>query len=268
MSRRPVWIRVFSFALTLVLLWLPIGLGIFFLWGDRGMPSFVNTGLLYLIFIILLRVWGQRVHQQRSPLRFYGLQGGWRFGREALGGWLLAVALVVLLFFVQWQLGWVQWQGAPDRFGLLLLEGLATGVSVGFAEELLFRGWLLQELELEYQPWFALSLNGLIFAVLHYLHPPAVIRATWPRFFGLVILGLVLGLGKWAFGRRLGFPMGFHGGLVWAYFGVKVGNLVTYTDVVPAWVTGIGDDPLAGIMGVGVLLVVALILGYGAAAAP
>jgi membrane protease YdiL (CAAX protease family) len=268
MIRRPLWVRLLSFAVILVLLWLPIGLSIFFLWGDGGTASFVNMGLLYLIFIALLRVWGQRVHQQRSPLGFYGLQGGWLFGRDALVGWLLAVGLVVLLFFVEGQLGWVQWHGTPDRFGLLLVEGLATGIGVGFAEELLFRGWLLQELELEYQPWFALGLNGLIFAVLHYLHPPEVIRATWPRFFGLVILGLSLGLGKWVFGRRLGFPMGFHGGLVWAYFGVKVGELVTYTGVAPEWLTGIGGNPIAGVMGVSLLGIVTLLLGYRAATAP
>lgn len=80
MIRRPFWIRIFSFALTLVLLWLPIGLSIYFLWGKGGAASFVNMGLLYLIFILLLRVWGRRVYQQRSPLVFYGLKGGGTLG--------------------------------------------------------------------------------------------------------------------------------------------------------------------------------------------
>ncbi|MDM7327132.1 MAG: type II CAAX endopeptidase family protein [Thermosynechococcus sp. Uc] len=268
MIRRPFWIRILSFALTLLLLWLPWGLSIYFFWGEGGAARFVNMGLLYLIFIFLLRVWGRRVHQQRSPLGFYGLRGGWIFGRDALGGWFAGVFLVALLFLIEGLLGWVMWQGLPDRFGLLLLNGVLTGVAVGFAEELLFRGWLLQELELEYQPWFALLLNGLIFAALHYLHPLEVILATWPQFFGLALLGWILGLGKWVFGGRLGFPMGLHGGLVWAYFGVNVGKLVSYTGVAPEWLTGVNGNPIAGLMGVCILILVALGLSYRVATAP
>jgi hypothetical protein len=51
----------------------------------------------------------------------------------------------------------------------------------------------------------------------------------------------------------LGYAAGLHGGLVWAYYQVDVNNLVLATDAVPPWITGIGGNPLAGLLGLGLL---------------
>jgi uncharacterized protein len=48
---------------------------------------------------------------------------------------------------------------------------------------------------------------------------------------------------------RLWLPIGFHAGLVWSYYLLKVGELVQLTNRVPEWVTGIDGNPLAGVMG-------------------
>ncbi|MEM8502332.1 MAG: hypothetical protein AAF716_04185, partial [Cyanobacteria bacterium P01_D01_bin.1] len=48
---------------------------------------------------------------------------------------------------------------------------------------------------------------------------------------------------------RLGYPIGLHAGLIWGYYIVNVGGLSDYTGRAPEWVTGIDSNPLAGLMG-------------------
>ncbi|NJN20901.1 MAG: LPXTG cell wall anchor domain-containing protein [Leptolyngbya sp. RL_3_1] len=60
---------------------------------------------------------------------------------------------------------------------------------------------------------------------------------------------------------------GLHGGLVWAYYQVTVGELITPTGLVPAWITGIQGNPLAGVMGAGLLGGIAALFYYRSRAA-
>ena len=58
----------------------------------------------------------------------------------------------------------------------------------------------------------------------------------------------------------MGICIGLHGGLVWGYYIINVGEMVRYNDRVPVWVTGIDNNPIAGVMGLiflsGLLLVI------------
>ena len=130
-------------------------------------------------------------------------------------------------------------------------------LAVGFAEEMLFRGWVLAELEQGYATLSALMMNAAFFAATHFIKPWAEIVRTLPQFFGLVVLGMAL---VWARrsptglpGKRLsrlGYPIGLHAGLIWGYYIVNVGGLSEYTGQAPEWVTGIDRNPLAGPPGV------------------
>lgn len=253
---------------TLLALWLPWAIPLYLIWGEPGPVSWLSLGLLYSLFILLLREWGQRIHRQKQPLRFYGLRLNRQLGREAGLGWLLGLGLIGVLFGGQWGLGWVGFEGFPDPFLKIVWEGLLTGLGVGFAEELLFRGWLQQELELDYQPNSAVMIQALIFAALHFIRPLDVIVATAPQFLGLVLLGLSLGWAKQAWGRRLGMAMGLHGGLVAGYYWVNVGGLFKPSAGIPEWLTGVGGNPLAGLIGLILLWVLAGVMGYRAATAP
>jgi hypothetical protein len=52
--------------------------------------------------------------------------------------------------------------------------------------------------------------------------------------------------------------MGLHAGLVGGYYIVNVGQLMQYSGQVPEWVTGIDGNPLAGLMGLGFLSLLAI----------
>jgi uncharacterized protein len=57
---------------------------------------------------------------------------------------------------------------------------------------------------------------------------------------------------------RLGLSIGIHAGLIWGWYVVNVGKLIEYTGKVPVWVTGINDNPLAGVVGLSFLVILAL----------
>jgi len=133
-------------------------------------------------------------------------------------------------------------------------------MALGTAEELLFRGWLWDELRRDYSFRISLGVNTLIFATLHFLKPLEAMVKSLPQFPGLVLLGLILIWAKQRSQGKLGLSIGLHAGLVWGYYLINVGNLVTYTGVVPDWVTGVGKNPLAGLVGLGFLGVTAGIM--------
>ncbi|HIK46942.1 MAG TPA: CPBP family intramembrane metalloprotease, partial [Leptolyngbyaceae cyanobacterium M65_K2018_010] len=148
---------------------------------------------------------------------------------------------------------------ANPNLGAIALTGALAALAVGWSEEVLFRGWLLQELEQGYSPAMALSLSSLVFALAHFIKPLEAILRMLPQFFGLLLLGMTL---VWA--RRISLPpvpratslgpaVGLHSGLVWAYYVLNVGELMRSTHQVPAWVTGLEGNPLAGLLGIGLL---------------
>ncbi|MEO1404782.1 MAG: CPBP family intramembrane glutamate endopeptidase, partial [Cyanobacteria bacterium J06635_1] len=70
---------------------------------------------------------------------------------------------------------------------------------------------------------------------------------------------------RWQRNRtNLGLPIGLHAGLVWGYYLANVGDLTQLTGRVPAWVTGIDGNPLAGLVGLTMLSRLAAILAQAA----
>lgn len=212
--------------------------------------------LLYCLFLLLLRFWGRKVYQQSQPWQYYGLRGK----RELMIGLAFSLLSILALFILEGGLGWLVWQPATLRLSTVIGEGLAVALGIGLAEELLFRGWLLNELERDYRPQVALWVCSTMFALLHFIKPWEVIRQTWPQFFGLLLLGSMLVRAKWLCRGRLGLAIGLHAGLVWGYYIIDVAELVNYSGQVPDWITGINHNPLAGVMGLIFLIGMAMSL--------
>lgn len=258
-TRYPAPIRLLVFLVLLALLWLPLAIPIALFVADSNTETILTMSLLFLEFLLLLPIWGKRVYHD---LRFFRTCG-WVWSRksilELMAGFCLGGISLFMLFGVQGWMGWLSWQPS-EAIVTIALEGLAVALGVGFAEELVFRGWILQEFDRDYSPRFALWLNALTFASLHFLKPlPDMIR-TFPQFPGLVILGLALVWAKRSTQGRLGMAIGLHAGLVWAYYLIQVGQLTLPTQQVPEWMTGVEGNPLAGAMGIGFLAGIAWLL--------
>ncbi len=233
-------------------MWLPLAGPIYLIWGTGNTVSIITMLLLYSEFVWLLRLWGKQLYQQAHPLRYYGLEWNARFRRELLFGLAVGFLTLMSMFGLEGSLGWLTWQPPSPNFnlGIVVVEGLAIALGVSFAEELLFRGWLLQELERDYSLSGSLWANSLLYALLHFIRPLEAIIATWTQFLGLTIMGLSFVWGRRLCRGRLSFAIGLHGGLTWSYYIVNVPDLIEYSGQAPLWVTGIDNNPLAGLIGV------------------
>ena len=114
---------------------------------------------------------------------------------------------------------------APSRKDVF--KALLRGVGVGFAEELLFRGWLLGELEFRFasKAWgksLALVLQALVFSLAHtrFNLPLASLCGLLG---GLTLLGLALGLQRRADAGLIWGAVALHGGLVGGWFVLNQG---------------------------------------------
>lgn len=269
----PAPIRIILFLLTLLLLWLPIAAPMYLIWGEA--VGVALTILLYCGFLGLIWFWGRKIAKYAHPYRYYGLSFTLQNGRDFLFGLGIGCVTLIIFFSLQVSLGWltlqiVTWQHPlPARLLPLLgvyfvdwqgaiVPGFLTSAGVAFAEEMLFRGWVLSELERDYSKKTALIGCSLLFAGLHFIKPLNVILETWSQFVGLVILSVALVLARRRCDGRLGVAIGLHGGLVWCYYIVNTTHLLKPTGAVPEWVTGISGNPIAGVMGIIFLSAIAI----------
>jgi LPXTG-motif cell wall-anchored protein len=260
-SQYPAPVRLGIFILALLLLWLPLAAPIRLLIRDDNLVTILTMPLLYVEFILLLRVWGKKVYNQPQILRHYGLERTPQNAIDLVRGLAIGLINILILFAVEGLLGWVVWQKPSIILVKIILEGLIVALAYGFAEELLFRGWLFDELQRDYNPRVVVWATALIFAVSHFIKPLPEIIQTSPQFFGLLLLALFLVWAKrWRRGR-LGLSIGLHAGLLWGYYIINVGQLTKYSGAVPDWVTGVNRNPLAGLMGLLLLSALALWMG-------
>ena len=256
--RRSLPRRLVTFVVLLAIAWLPFAALAYWLVPDANQQTIVAMGILAIEFIVLVRLWGWSMHGYPRPLEHYGLGLSAANRVNLLYGLLLGTLSLAAMYGLETLLGWVTWRSPSLDLLRVAGEGLLVGAGVGLAEELVFRGWLLDELEQDFSPAIALWVNSVSFAVLHYLKPLDEIIRTLPGVPGLILLGLLLVWAKratwtWAgLTRRgqLGMPIGIHAGLVWGSYTLHVGEWVNYSNRVPAWLTGIDNNPIAGLMGI------------------
>ncbi len=241
--------RLGTFLLTLLLLWLPVAAPIYLLGRDPNTVTILTMGLLFGEFLLLLRWWGRNVYGRSQLLKSYGLQRSLHNGLDLLEGLSIGLGFVFGLFALEGLLGWLEFQTPQLPLPQLILEGFVSALGIGFAEELVFRGWLLDELQRDYSPKASLWADAVIFAVLHFLKPLSEVIRTLPGFPARLLLGLTLVWAKRSYQGRLGLPIGLHAGLVWGYYIINVGQLVQSSKTISPWITGVDGDPTAGIMG-------------------
>ena len=139
--------------------------------------------------------------------------------------------------------------------GLLVPALFGLGLIIGGVEELIFRGFLTGRLCESFSVWWAGAIASLIFALLHLVWEG---KDNSPQLPGLWVMGMVLTLAWWVDHQGIALAWGLHTGWVWSVATVDSLALIQYSNTVPAWVTGIDDKPLAGVMGVGALVLTGL----------
>jgi hypothetical protein len=187
--------------------------------------------------------------------------------RDLVFGVTLNGVMMGLIYLIEWGFGWLTFEGwawestaGPAWLGELAAIFIAFLI-VGFQEELLSRGYQLQNLVEGVGLPAALVISSILFALLHSFNPGASLFST----VGLTLAGLFLAYG-WVSTRQLWLPIGLHIG--WnlfegPVFGFPVsGNatfrLIRHTVTGPGWLTGGEFGPEAGAVLLPALLVGAI----------
>jgi uncharacterized protein len=139
--------------------------------------------------------------------------------------------------------------GGANGWIYVLLLGLA--LLVGGIEELVFRGFMQQQLQPVAGWWPAAASVSLLFAGLHGLWEG---KTVIPQLPGLGLMGLVLTLACQVDQGNLGLAWGLHAGWVWVLASLDTLGFNDYTGKAPLWLTGWNHQPLAGLLGLLFLL--------------
>lgn len=176
----------------------------------EGWFVLVQGSAVGLVTVVAYEAWQRRTRPS------------WTTGRAGQlgGGMLLGAALMGAVVAVVWALGGVSFSLAPRPWqGIAWAVG--TAVLLACAEEVLFRGLLLRDVEVWTGTWPALAVSSVLFGLAHLAGPGATLAdAALVAVEGGVLLGAlcILTGGIWA-------PIGFH--LSWnlvqgGVFGVAV----------------------------------------------
>ncbi|MDP4246407.1 MAG: CPBP family intramembrane metalloprotease [Bacteroidota bacterium] len=221
--------------------------------------------MVVLEFVIsLLSVWIFRTFIDRKSFGSLGFETR-GFRGEAAAGFFMGPALLGISCLGLFFSGHLQWtdihfdpQSLTVSFGLLLL--------IAFSEELVFRGYILNNLLSSFQnKWIALIISAVLFAAFHITNPGIHFLAIA----NLLIAGLLFGM-NYIYTRNLWFSILFH--LSWNFFqgpllgsdvsGLHMPSLLQLQTTGDLLITG-GDFGLEGsIMNMAVSLAAVLILAW------
>ncbi len=245
----PVIVVVMAFFMAWLGCWLPIALVLLRLlhWQpikplqpEQKLPLIVS---LYLLAPLI--VWGV-IRLTNSSFSDYGVVANLSMLGALALGFGLGVFSLFISYTCQFWLGWCVFKELNiKQIASILPSILLIALLVGGIEELVFRGFLLTELEQDYSVWVAAVISSVIFALLHLVWEQ---QETLPQIPGLWLLGMMLVLARICDrSHNLGIAWGLHSALVWAIATIDTAQLVTYTGKVSEWWTGKNNKPLAGV---------------------
>lgn len=262
-SALPPLPAIAGFFAVWLLLWLPIGA--FLLLITRQRPSFPvppeqKIPLLVSLYVFapgILWLYAHRIAD--TTLTAYG----WIWSQELAAGLLLGVGIgiggVGLLSGVQLaaslstvQLNKTSWTAGA---GIALAAGCLT-LFISAIEELIFRGFVVNQLQMSYSMAAVVLISSIIFALLHLVWDGAAGALNLP---GLVLMGAVLVIARWASGG-LGLPCGLHWGWIWGLAWLDTTGIVTQRPDAPIWLVGRSNQPLTSPLVLGLLGLTGLLI--------
>ncbi len=216
--------------------------------------SIMGTVVSFILFLFFLPFWIRIRWSNPYPWKELGLLGCgfWESFKYFYKGVFFALILLIFILVPAFLGSWGLWVGAFSFNGIL--NGILLGLGVGFAEELIFRAWLWGELDRLIGWKWGLSVQALIFSLVH-IRLETEIPSIIGLLFGLFLLGLVLGCRRRLDRGNLFGAIGLHSGLVGGWFILNAG-LIDWSSNAPEWLIGHGSvdrNPLSGIVGISIL---------------
>ena len=219
--------------------------------------SLIGTIFTFLMFVFSLPKWFEIRWGLKNTWILLGIK---KIDRNRdlifnfLRGFLISLILITLIVIPIISTEWGYWIGeiSPD----ILANAIILTIGVGFAEELIFRGWLLEEFKKQFGLKKAIIAQSLIFSFVHI----GFDLPFWEMLSiltGLFLLGISLSLIRLKNKNSLWDCIGLHGGLVGLWFITNNGLLDISKDS-PKWLVGpgtINTNPLGGIVGISLMII-------------
>lgn len=230
-------------------------------------PVMLLVSTLISCLAITASVFVSRRWLDRRSILSLGLQLNSRALLHLASGFALSGLMIGLIFAIQWLAGWLQirsyawefqsWGGIASS----LLTMLFIFVLIGWQEELLARGYWLQNLSEGMNRSWGVLLSSAMFSLAHSANP----HVSWEALLGLFASGIFLAF-SWLRSQQLWLPVGLHIGWNFfegAVFGFPVSGIIFFQLLHPRVngpeiVTGGAFGPEAGL-----ILVPAFLLGGG-----
>lgn len=252
-----VFMVIISIGLGMGLLLLP---SLFIKIGNQMLITQIAQLIAFTLSIYLAR----RFLDQRSFVSL-GLKLDKRAGWDILAGIGIAGLMMAGIFALEAAFGWITLEGFAWQYmsaSAVLRNALGVllvFILVGWNEELLSRGYHLQNLASGLNLTWGIVISSAVFGILHLGNP----NATWVSAAGIFLAGVFLAYGYVRTGQ-LWLSIGLHIG--WNYFegvvfgfpvsGLDIFNLTYITVDGPTLITGGAFGPEAGFV-----LIPGLILG-------
>ena len=219
--------------------------------------SLLGTIITFFSFIILLPSWAKLRWKTHQPWVILGLNFEKKYEAIKLffDGLMWAIFLLTILLLFFFLFGWI------ESFNHISINSLFNAfllvIGVGFVEEIIFRGWLMQEMIFLFGVRKGIILQAAIFSLVH-IRFDVGLFALIPFSLGLFLFGLVLTLRRIIDNGELWGCIGFHGGLVGIWFLFDSGLLI-FSNETPYYFLGAAKElqnPIGGFIGITVLLVI------------
>ena len=220
----------------------------------------INTeSLLFAVLqliAITLATWIARRYLDRRSFRSLGFEWDRHSFRDLAFGFAVPALLMGSIFLLEWSVGWlridsVMWKEASFTTIVSITNVFVTFIVIGFYEELLFRGYRLQNLIEGLNLTWALLISSAVFALGHLFNPHSSLAST----LGIFAAGFFMAYG-WVRTGRLWLSIGLHIG--WNFFegavfgfpvsGLTFPGMIHQTNVGPVLITGGPFGPEAGLV--------------------
>tara|TARA_B100000579_G_scaffold354570_1_gene309614 strand:+ start:372 stop:1085 length:714 start_codon:yes stop_codon:yes gene_type:complete len=208
------------------------------------------------MFLLVLPVWARVRWKTNHVWPSIGLdfQNKFEAIKQFFSGFIFSAFLIIILSIFFLLNGWI------DRFDYIkiahLLNAILLIVGIVFAEEIIFRGWLMEEMVLLFGLRRGLIFQSTIFSLAHYRSDIGLL-ALIPFFFGLFLFGIVLTLRRTFDRGSLWGCIGLHGGLVGIWYLFDSG-MVSFSIDTPYFLLGPSKtmvNPIGSVIGITILLI-------------
>ena len=218
--------------------------------------SIIGTILTFFMFLFLLPSWGRIRWKTNNIWLSIGLNFENKFIALKIffSGFIFSFFLLLIFYLFIYLFGWIH-SFDYIKFGTLF-NAILLIVGIVFAEEIIFRGWLMEEMVLLFGLRKGIIFQSAIFSLAHYRSDIDLLSLI-PFFTGLFLFGLVLTLRRTIDEGSLWGCIGLHGGLVGIWYLVD-SEMLSFSSDIPYYLLGPSKymiNPIGSVMGITILLI-------------